>query len=171
MVGKDPDTPNGLQIGENIGVLIGGEERYYTIVNKDNIIIPIERPDLSAGSTDTFFEATELQPPFDQIYQVYNILVDGNVKVRVKQPAATNRFGTNRSPAAGELTDKISGMLSGQLINLWIAEDYPPSFQIENFTDETVSKPTIFIIGWRYQIKPISKPDIYTKIVIGGLGR
>jgi len=142
-------------------------------VNKDKIMLPITRSSLSAGGTDTYFEVTELDPAADQIHQIYNIRTDNNVKIRVKQPAATNRFGTNRSPEGGEINDVLCPSIGdGEFVNIWVAQDYPPSIQIENFTDETSENPTIYFIGWRYQIVEVAhKPEVYTEIVIGGIAR
>jgi len=167
---RTPDSEAGLRPGDNVEVRLAGTKtvKYYRITNRDTIFYLDKHSTLAAGGTESYAEVTDLDPPTGQLYQIYNIWISGNVKVYLKQPAATNRWGTNKAPEAGLLTDRISPIKNGMLVNLWIMEDYPPNVQIKNDTNVSIT-PVLYWIGWRYSLEEISKPDVYTQIVVGGL--
>jgi len=165
-----PDRPEGLAIGDFVEVRIGTIKKYYQIINRDTIFYVDKHPSISAGSESGYTSIDALDPPSGQLYQFYAIMVDGNVKVFLKQPAATNRWGTEKSPEGGMITDKISPVTSGQLVNLWCYEDFPPVVNIKNDTNVSIA-PTLYWFGWRYEIVEVPKPAVYTPIVIGGLSR
>ncbi|RLF61207.1 MAG: hypothetical protein DRN25_00900 [Thermoplasmata archaeon] len=163
------DRPEGLAIGDYIEVRVAGspEVKYYKILNRDPIMFVNVHSALSAGATETYTEISDLDPPDGEIYQIYAILVRGNVKVYIKQPPAVDRFGTNRSPTGGYLTDRISPVSSGKIINLWITKNNAPSVQIENPTNVTIT-PKLYWFGWKYKVEEVKyKPEIYTPIIIG----
>ena len=156
----------GFRIGDNVVVKNGEAVTYYVVTHKDSIFYVQTHSAIAAGATQSYAEITNLDPPKYQLYQLKNLrLVRGNVQVYLKQPAATNRFGTNRSPDGGYLTDKFDEMD----INLFIIEDYPPNVQIVNNTLSTVT-PILRWIGYRYQIKELKdKPANFAEVGIGGL--
>ena len=163
------DLSQGFSIGDNIGVRIGDQIKFYKIENRDNIFFVDESySSTSAGSTSDFAEVTKLNPPSNQLYQFFRVdLVTGNVKVYLKQPAATNRWGTMRSPSGGFLTDDYDSAE----VNIFVMEDYPPSISIKNSTNVAIT-PKLRWFGWRYDLRPLSKsPDIFTPISIGGLSK
>ena len=147
-------------------------KKYYKITQRDTIFLPVEKDAIAAGATDIYEEETVLNPPTNQFYQVYKIMIDGNVQLYMKQPAATNRWGTQRSPAGGYLTDRTSGLLGGQKLNMYMTMDNPPSIQLVNQTRVSVT-PRIYYFGWRYSIVQIEKPPEgqYTPILVGGLAQ
>lgn len=174
------DLEKGFGIGDNIAIRIGGTIKYYKVTNRDNIFYLEEADAISANSTASYEEITNLNPPHGQLYQVYKIWIDGNVYLYLKQPAATNRWGTQRSPAGGFLNDRISGVKGGMYTNLYFTIDNPPSVQLVN--DQPVEiTPKIWYIGWRYSIEEIpataeyftnGKPQfLYTQITITGLAQ
>ena len=95
-------------------------------------------------------------------------MIDGNVRLLLKQPAATNRWGTNRSPQGGILFDISSPVTSNRKIEMWCSENYPPSVQLENATNVTIT-PVLWWIGRRFSVEEIPKPAVYTTIQIGGI--
>lgn len=173
----DPEL--GFAISDNICLRIGGTLKYYKITNRDTIFYLEQVDEIAADSTDSYSEVTNLNPPHGQIYSIVKIWIDGNVKLFLKQPAATNRFGTQRSPAGGLLNDRISGLKGGLYTNLWFTIDNPPSIQLENEQPVAIT-PKIWYIGWRYSIEEISAPEEfvngkpnfpYTQISITGLAQ
>jgi len=165
-----PDRPEGLAIGTNIVYSYGGEEYYYQILLRDPIYLKKTYSALSPNSTMNYTEVSELDPPSDQIYQIYHIGIDGNVNVYIKQPAATSRLGTDRSPEGGPLKD-LEYPPRGQILNIWCVSNNPPSIKIENKTNVTIT-PRIWFYGWRYLVKRLDKkPDNYVLINIGGIFR
>ena len=156
----------GFRIGDNVSIKNGEAISYYVVTHKDSIFYVQTHSAISAGATQSYAEITNLDPPKYQLYQLKNLrLVRGNVKVYLKQPASTNRFGTNRSPDGGYLTDEYDEMD----INLFIIEDYPPNVQIINNTLATIT-PILRWIGYRYQIKELDKkPEKFAQVGIGGL--
>ena len=107
------DLEKGFIINDNICIRIGGTKKYYTVTNRDNMFY-LEEPDaVAADSTASYSEVTNLNPPHGQLYQVMKIWIDGNIFLYLKQPAATNRWGTQRSPEGGFLNDRISGIKGG----------------------------------------------------------
>ena len=163
------ELEKGFAIGDKIAVKFPGttQEKYYEITQRDTIFYVSSHSAVAAGSTSSYTSVSDLDPPTGQLYQIYKIkLVKGNVKVYIKQPAATNRWGTNKSPEAGYLTPYFDEAE----VNLFIMQDYPPSVQIKNDTDVSIT-PVLRWFGWRYAIKELpTKPEIYTKIQIGGIG-
>ena len=123
------DLEQGFAISDNVAIRIGGIIKYYSVTNRDVIFYQKKHDEIEADSTESYSEITDLNPPHGQLYQIYKIWVDGNVKLYLKQPAATNKFGTHRSPAGGFLTDRISGLKGGMYVNLFFTIDNPPSVQ------------------------------------------
>jgi hypothetical protein len=161
--------PEELEIGDNLRVIyIGGEEKFYTITSVDDIFYRDEHSSLAAGATESYAEVTNLDPPTGQLYWIGRIETECNVKIYLKQPAATNRWGTNKAPEGGLLFSDMTPILSGRRINLWIAEDYPPNVQLVNDTNVSIT-PVIYWIGKRFAVKEISKPSVYKTIKIGGI--
>lgn len=170
-MGINADTPTGLNIGDNVAIVISGNKYYYEILNRDTVFYRDSHSALATGSTESYAEITNLNPPIAQLYQVYGIGVDGNVLVYIKQPAATNRWGTQRSPTGGLLSDRISPIDDPMAVNLWMIQDYPPSIQLVNGTDVSIST-TLWWFGWRYQLKKLlAAPMIYSTVNIGGLSQ
>jgi len=165
------DLEKGFAIGDNICIKIGGTKKYYVITNRDNLFYLDEPSAISSDSTATYSEVTNLNPPHGQLYQVYKIWVDGNVLLYLKQPAATNRWGTQRSPEGGFLNDRTSGVKGGMYVNLFFTIDNPPSVQLVNQQPVSIT-PKIWYIGWRYTIEELaSKPDNFTEITISGIAQ
>ena len=166
-----PDKIEGLRVGDNLAVRQAGGStiKYYTITNRDTLFYPDAHSAIASGATETYAEISELDPPSLQIYQLYSVMIDGNVKLYLKQPASTNRWGTNRSPAGGYITDTLSAMGNKQIINVWVMEDYPPNVQLVNGTNISIT-PNLMWFGWRYQLTELpAKPAIYTIVNIGGI--
>lgn len=163
------DLPGGFNIGDNVGIRIGDEIKFYRITNRDNILyVDASYAAVTAGTTADYAEVTALNPPKNQLYQFYRVeLILGNVKVYLKQPAATNRWGTNRSPAGGFLTDDFDSVDT----NIFVIEDYPPNISIKNGTNVSIT-PKLRWTGWRYDIEPLTQvPAVYTPVSIGGLSK
>lgn len=146
------DLQKGLRVGDNVAIReVGGTEiRYYRIVNRDTIFLVDSHSAIAAGSTEDYTEYENLDPPSDQLYQIYQIQLVGNVDFYLKQPAATNRWGTNRSPTGGYLDDENDMAL----VNIWITQDYPPSVKLVNNTNVSVTAKLRWW-GWRYQISEL----------------
>lgn len=161
----------GFAISDNIALRIGGTIKYYTITNRDTIFYQKVHDEIAADSTESYSEMTDLNPPHGQLYSIYKIWVDGNVKLYLKQPAATNRWGTHRSPAGGFLNDRISGVKGGMYVNLFFTIDNPPSVQLVNEQHIAIT-PKIWWIGWRYAIEELpSKPAQFTQVTITGIAQ
>jgi len=162
-------TPEELEVGDNLeAIFIGGEKKYYSITAIDDIFYRDAHSALAAGSTESYSEISNLDPPTGQLYWIGKIETECNIQIQLKQPAATNRWGTNKAPEGGSLASDSAPILTGRPINLWIAEDYPPSVQIKNNTNVSIT-PVLWWIGKRFAIKEISKPSIYKTIKIGGI--
>ena len=161
----------GFAIGDNVCIRIGGTLKYYTITNRDTIFYQKVHDEIAADSTESYAEMTDLNPPHGQLYSIYKIWVDGNVKLYLKQPAATNRWGTHRSPAGGFLTDRTSPMKGGLFVNLNFTIDNPPSVQLVNEQHIAVI-PKVWYLGWRYAIEELtSKPAQFTQVTITGIAQ
>lgn len=176
-----PDKKEGLAIGTNIAIKIGAETIYKKITNRDTIFYRDAHSALATATTESYAEVTNLDPPGSQLYQIHTVLIDGNVEVQLKQPAATNRWGTQRSPTGGYLLDKYSSLGAGEPINLWILEDYPPNVQLYNNTGVSIAA-TLWWIGWRYdvleiareingRIKTGTRPATFMEVAIGPPGQ
>lgn len=165
------DLEKGFGIGDNIAIKIGGTLKYYRITNRDNLFYLNEPAAIASDSTASYSEITNLNPPHGQLYQVYKIWIDGNIYLYLKQPAATNRWGTQRSPEGGFLNDRTSGLKGGMHTNLFFTIDNPPSIQLVNEQPVSIT-PKIWYIGWRYAIQDLPiKPENFTEITIGGIAQ
>jgi len=162
---------SGFALGDNICIRIGGTKKYYIVTNRDNLFYLDEPAAVGAESTATYNEITNLNPPHGQLYQVYKVWIDGNVYLYLKQPAATNRWGTQRSPEGGFLNDRTSGVKGGMYTDLWFTIDNPPSIQLRNIQPVSIT-PKIWYIGWRYAIEELpGKPSQFTEVTISGIAQ
>lgn len=166
---------DGLRINDNIRIEVaGGTEYFYKVTARDTLFLSDTRASIASGAVQTYAEITNLNPPLGQLYQVNRIMTDSNIKVFVKQPAATNRWGTVRSPEGGYLTEEMSDIsnTSGEYVNLWVIDEYPPNVQINNDTNVAIA-PVLKWFGWRYTIsKYPGKPEgPLTPIFIGGINQ
>ena len=170
------DLTKGLKIGDVMEVtLVSGAKQYQKIVNRDKILYRDSHSALAAGGTESYASVVNLEPPVGQIYQIYRVRLErGNVKVYLKQPAATNRWGTNKAPTGGFLTNEDDEAF----VNLWIIEDYEPNVQIVNDTNVEIT-PILKWYGWRYSVNEITeKTEItallnskkFIPVTIGGMG-
>ena len=165
------DLEKGFALGDCVCIRIGGTKKYYTVTNRDNLFYLDEADAIAADTTDTYSELTNLNPPHGQLYAVYKIWIDGNVELFLKQPAATNRWGSQRSPEGGLLNDRTSGVKGGMYTNLYFTIDNPPSIQLVNRQPVSIT-PKIWYIGWRYAIEELSiKPSQFTEITISGISQ
>lgn len=165
------DLEKGFAIGDNVAMRIGGTIKYYRVRNRDNLFYLNEPSAVARNSTASYAEITNLNPPHGQLYQVYKIWIDGNIYLYLKQPAATNRWGTQRSPEGGFLNDRTSGVKGGVYTNLFFTIDNPPSIQLVNQQPVSIT-PKIWYIGWRYTIEELmSKPENFTEITISGIAQ
>lgn len=166
------DLTKGLNILENVRVSLGegeGGEKFYKIMNRDTLFHRDEHNSLAAGGTESYTEITQLNPPTGQIYQITGIEISGNVEIYLKQPAATNRWGTQRSPEGGPLSDNMSPKHSPQYLNVWVLKDYPPNIQIKNNTNVAIV-PVLYWIGWRYLVQELrEKPTVFQPITVAGI--
>ena len=162
-----------LRIGDNLQViLIGGETKYYQITGTDDIFYKDTHSALASGATEAYTAVGSgaLNPPVNQIYCITNIETESNVQIYLKQPAATNRWGTNNSPAGGLLNIDQTQIMAGRPISLWFMQNYDPNVQLVNNTNVSIT-PVLWWIGKRYTIKDIPKPSVYTIAKIGGLSQ
>jgi len=161
--------PRELRNGDNLEcIFVGGSVKYFKIKKIDDIFYLDRHSSLAPGGTESFANVVNLDPPIDQLYFFFSVEIDGNVRLLLKQPAATNRWGTNRSPQGGILFDICSPVTSNRKIELWCSENYPPAVQLENDTNVAII-PVLWWIGMRFSVEEIKKPDSYTTVQIGGV--
>ena len=170
--------PRELRNGDFVeAVFVGGSVKYYQILKWDDIFYKDRHAALAADDTESFANVTALDPPIDQFYYFYSAEIDGNFRMLLKQPAATNRWGTNRSPQGGWLFDLSSPLTSNRNISIWCSENYPPAVQLENYTNVELNRPIIWWIGMRFSVRYLGSrgqagfepPKNYTPIQVGGV--
>jgi len=163
-------NPRDLRNGDYLEVVfVGGQVRYYQITRIDDIFYKDRHTTLASLGTESYTNIVNLDPPIDQFYYFYSVEIDGNVHLLLKQPAATNRWGTNRSPQGGILFDISSPVTSNRNIEVWCSENYPPAIQLENHVDVSVT-PVLWWIGKRFAVRQLpAKPANYTPIQVGGV--
>lgn len=160
-----------LRIGDNLLVRFPGttEEKFFTITAIDDVFYRDAHSALSASGTEDYAEVTNLDPPAGQLYWIGRLESDCNLKIYLKQPAATNRWGTEKSPEGGLLSSNATLILEGREIDVWIAEDFPPNVKIVNGTNVSIT-PVLGWIGKKFSVKKLPEtPARYTIIKIGGL--
>ena len=163
-------TPQALDLGDNLEVtLVGGSKKYFEISGTDFIYYRDTKSAVAASATSSYAEVSNLDPPNGQIYFLEGIEIDGNIDLYLKQPAATNRLGTNKSPEGGILVQSTSGPGGSREVNLWVTRDYAPNVQMINNTDISIT-PILTWIGRRFSVRELKgKPPQFTKIKIGGI--
>ena len=162
------DLTKGFSIGDNLAVKIGDSLKFFQITNRDTIMyIDDASSAISANGSESYTERTNLDPPDDQLYQIYRIECLHNVEAQLNQPASTNRWGLEKSPQGGILTDKNDHTP----LNIFILEDYPPNLQVVNGTTVSVT-PKFRWHGWRYLLKPLdARPNTFTIVPATGMSR
>lgn len=168
-------APQELRNGDYLRtIFVGGGSTYHQIIKVDDIFYKDVHTSLAAEGTESFTNITNLDPPIDQLYYLYGVMIDGNVKILLKQPAATNRWGTNRSPQGGILNDRLSPLTSPKMFEMWCSENYPPAIQVENDINVAVI-PILWWIGKRFSVRKVQGtpddpvPTNYTIVQIGGV--
>ena len=162
--------PEDLRIGDNLSVIyVGGEKKHYKVTGIDEVFLKDVHAPLATATTESYTNITYLDPPTGQLIWIGGIEMDGNVELQIKQPAATNRWGTNKSPTGGYLLDIQSPITDARKIDLWIAKDYMPAVQLVNNTPVTIN-PILWWIGRRFSVIEQAKEPVPTTLVkIGGL--
>lgn len=163
-------TGHDLRVEDYLKVIyIGGEAKYFQIKSMDDIFYRDAHDAISAGGTESYAEVTNMDPPVGQLYWVYKIETRHNVKIYVKQPAATNRLGTNKAPEGGILTGESVALVDGREVDFWIAEDYPPNVQLVNGTHISIT-PVLWWVGKRFGVVEAKEtPKTYFTVRIGGI--
>ena len=163
--------PRELRNGDYLEVVyVGGTKQYYQILKIDDIFYKDRHDSLASGATESFTNIVALDPPIDQLYYFFSVEIDGNVRLMLKQPAATNRWGTNRSPQGGILFDISSPVTSNRHIEIWCSENYPPAIQLENHINITIDHIILWWIGKRFSVRRLaSAPPNYTPVQVGGI--
>ena len=129
-----------IKVNDNLEIHYGGgKKEYYKVISMDDFIYVDTHSATAAQTTGTFSEITNLNPPNDQLYVIYGIGVDGNMKFYFKQPAAINRWGVERAPESTFFTDRISPKHAPFPIEMVIMENYPPHVKDENFTNDSIT--------------------------------
>lgn len=150
-------------------ILVGGDEKFYKITSIDDIFYRDAHSAIAAGGTESYAEVTNLDPPSGQLYWIYKIETRHNVKIYLKQPAAVNRLGTNKSPEGGLLFLDSASVVDGREVDLWIAEDYPPNAQLVNGTNVSIT-PILWWIGRRLAVQELKVPPAHFFTVrVGGI--
>ena len=158
---------SGFLIGHKIKVC----DRYYEIVDKDELILPVtSSSSISAGGTQSMASVNELNPPRDQLYHITQIMPVENVRVYVNQPAGLNRWGTDKAPSGSFISDVSSPVGSGYPVEIFITTEKQPHIKIENVTTVSLT-PTIWYYGWKYRLREIPRPreGVISEITVGGL--
>ena len=150
-------------------IFIGGTKQYFQIRKLDDVFYKDTHDSLASGSTESYTNIVNLDPPIDQLYCFFSVEIDGNVRLQLKHPAATNRWGTNRSPEGGYLFDLSSPVTSNRNIELWCSHAYPPSIQLINNTNVAII-PILWWIGKRFSVINVTQtPSQYTRVQVGGV--
>ena len=158
-----------LRIGDNLRlIMVGGEEKFYSITGVDEIRYKDTHSALAAGGTETYAEVSDLDPPVGQICLIRTVETDCNIAIYLKQPASTNRLGTNKSPDGGLLNYRSASIMNSSPINFWLTENYAPNVQIVNNTNVSIT-PILWWIGVRFSVRTIAKPAVYTTVKVGGI--
>ena len=162
--------PQELDLGDNLEVtLVGGSKKYFEVTGTDFIYYRDTKDAVAASATQAYAEIANLDPPNGQIYFLEGVEIDGNINLYIKQPAATNRLGTNKSPEGGMLVQSVSGNAGSRPIDLWVTRDYAPNVQLINNTDISITA-VLTWVGRRFSVKEVKgKPQAYTAIKIGGI--
>ncbi len=162
------DYPKGFAIGDTIKL----RSMYYRIKAKDNLRLPVTfSTAISANTTGSDTSVDELNPKFQtELYQVVQIVPKQNIKIFLKQPASTLRWGTNKSPSNAFVSDRLASYDGGEINNIFITSYQQPVVQFNNPTTISIT-PIVFFLGWKYQIeemKSILVGQPYTEVQYGG---
>lgn len=162
------DYPKGFAINDIIKI----RSRFIRIKGKDSLRLPYTMSTAiatTATSADTSVDV--LNPKYQtELYQIVQIVPQMNVKIFLKQPASTLRWGTNTSPSTAFVSDRLASFDGGEINNIFITSYQQPVIQAQNPTTVSLT-PTIWFLGWKYMIEelpslPPGQP--FTEVQYGG---
>ena len=147
-----------LRPGDIVKVLNpGGGEVFLQVTNTDKLVYEDVASAVAANTTEGSYTAVNnLNPPYDQLYHITRLEIDGNVRVRLRQPAAMQRFGVERSPDQ-VLQDRDAPIGMGFPIVFWITENNQPARLLINNTETSIT-PTFWWHGWKYSVMRLPGP-------------
>lgn len=153
-----------FKVGSYVGVQVQNSTYLYKVVNKDLLAyLDSDYASIASGATQAFSEVSSLDPPDNEMYEVSRVrIAQGNVRLVFKQPAAVNRFGTEKAADSGVLVDSNDHLNP----NMFLTEDYPPSVQITNSTD-VAQTPILQWFGRRYTIVKVDKNEVIKNVARG----
>jgi len=169
-----------FKIGQ--AVYVPAFKKYYEITGVDTIykILGWNSTDnkwekdatdtLSAGSNTDYRKVDELNPPTDEFHRITGIGINARkLHLYIKQPSGVDRLGTSVQ-AVGELNGIISPKDNPRpLYNFFVVNNKPPYFKAENKYDGVTVTPQLYVYGFRYKWKEISKPAEFITITVGGI--
>lgn len=132
-------------------------KKFYKIKSRDYLRISKSYSEISPGNETGFSEATIIKPSPDIFYQV-RIGVDNNVRVKMKQPAAITKFGTDQKPE-GFIDNNVSPKnYPSEESEIYVAPETAPQINIENPSENLVDiTPTLYFVGYKYEVEELKK--------------
>lgn len=150
------DISKGFRIKDKVAVKLPEGTVYMEIVASDPLLIEKALDTVAAGASTEFVEINELNPPEDELIQVdKTILMKGNVKLLVKQPAGVNRFGSSRSAETGFLNDKFDTLE----LSLFILNNLTLNIKATNDTPVSIT-PVLKFLGHRYRFRKLKDAEV-----------
>lgn len=130
------------------------EGRFYRVVRRDPLIYnKTFDVVVNPNTTTTDVQDTNLEPPAGELY-MFMIGLKNNVRVRVKQPTATARFGVVAS--VGEITYDLSPSDNpNPMTTMATIKGANVTFSFYNPTDVPL-KPEIRFLGMKYKLMEIT---------------
>lgn len=160
------DYPSGFAIGDCVKI----RNHFYKITGKDSLRINyVFTSAIASGATSSDTSMEDLNPKYcTELYQIVQVVPQHNVQVYLKQPASTLRWGTNKAPSVGFVSDRLSTYDGGEINNIFITNYQQPVIQVKNNTLVSML-PRIFFLGWKYMIEELPRaPPTYTEVQYGG---
>lgn len=153
-------APSPIPIGYNIA-LVGsdGSKEFYEVISRDALRVTEEFSEIDSGEETSFSEVGKIEPSDDVIYQI-RIGVLHNVRLKLKQPAATTKWGTDSDPDGFITPDQSPFSNPEGHWEIYVPPGEQPQLNIENPSENSVPiTPEVSYEGYRYKVREISESD------------
>lgn len=159
-----------VQIGESFFKIGGVEPFHYNTGEESTAIFSA----VASGSRSGFKNVTELEPDADirggmrHMFWVTFGVEDGQAYF-FKIPAGTNRFGDDVTKSIG-FVDNITSphYAPNSNFGFFLIRNYYPSIETRNDAKVALT-PKIYFRGFKYDISPVSDPQVVVKLRQGSV--
>lgn len=149
-----------------VELVIGdGSVDWLRILKREPFVLPKSYNSVSASSTSSLQNESDLNPPKSELLEVTGMGVrggygpDNDVQAEVFLPRSTRKYGTSRNATGGFITSQDSPWANPMAQNLFIVYERFPAVQFTNNHYQSIT-PELRWEGIRYLVEGLSDEEI-----------